>query len=109
MIQAKGPSKKYGRPVAVGELSFEVSEGLVTGFVGPNGAGESTAKRLMLGLDHGAGITTFNGKRCADLSSPSRAVGASLESKAFFPSPAHRSRLPEHACRSRWHLAHACR
>jgi ABC-2 type transport system ATP-binding protein len=39
MIEARGLVKRYGSTVAVNDLSFSVRPGLVTGFLGPNGAG----------------------------------------------------------------------
>ena len=63
VIEARGLGKVYAGKAAVDDLSFEVRPGSVTGFLGPNGAGKSTTMRLMLGLDHGAGSTTFDGCR----------------------------------------------
>ena len=34
------------------ELSLEIPEGRITGFVGKNGAGKSTAIKLILGIFH---------------------------------------------------------
>jgi ABC-type uncharacterized transport system ATPase subunit len=44
MIEARGLSKRYGDKVAVDDLSFTVRSGLVTGFLGPNGAGDPTTE-----------------------------------------------------------------
>ena len=38
MIEARGLTKHFGRVVAVDDLSFTVRPGVVTGFLGPNGA-----------------------------------------------------------------------
>jgi ABC-2 type transport system ATP-binding protein len=43
-------SKKYGKFVAVDDLSFEVQEGEVLGFLGPNGAGKTTTMRMITGF-----------------------------------------------------------
>ncbi|HEX5114699.1 MAG TPA: ATP-binding cassette domain-containing protein, partial [Pseudonocardiaceae bacterium] len=51
MIEAVGLTKRYGRTLAVDDLSFTVQPGRVTGFLGPNGAGKSTTMRMVLGLD----------------------------------------------------------
>ena len=51
MIEATGLTKRYGATVAVDDLSFTVPPGQVTGFLGPNGAGQSTMMRMILGLD----------------------------------------------------------
>jgi ABC-2 type transport system ATP-binding protein len=43
-------TKRYGRLVAVDDLSFTVRRGAVTGFLGPNGAGKTTALAMICGL-----------------------------------------------------------
>jgi ABC-2 type transport system ATP-binding protein len=48
MIQARGLVKRYGSTVAVNDLSFTIRPGLVTGFLGPNRAGQTTTMRLIL-------------------------------------------------------------
>ena len=49
MITLSGLTKRYGARTAVDDLTFTVAPGRVTGFVGPNGAGGSTAMRMMVG------------------------------------------------------------
>ncbi len=49
MISVSSLSKKYGRFVAVDNLSFDVQEGEVLGFLGPNGAGKTTTMRMITG------------------------------------------------------------
>jgi len=93
VIEARGLGKVYGGKVAVNDLTFNVQPGSVTGFLGPNGAGKSTTMRLMLGLDHGAGATTFDGKPFASLVKPMRHVGALLEAKPFHPTRKARNHL----------------
>ncbi|MFI5426956.1 ATP-binding cassette domain-containing protein [Aeromicrobium sp. UC242_57] len=67
--------------------------GSVTGFLGPNGSGKSTTMRLMLGLDRGDGVTTFDGQPFASLEHPMRHVGALLEAKPFHPTRRARNHL----------------
>ena len=43
-------TKRYGAVTAVDDLSFTLEPGSITGFVGANGAGKSTALRMLLGL-----------------------------------------------------------
>lgn len=93
VIEARGLGKVYGGKAAVADLSFDVQPGSVTGFLGPNGAGKSTTMRLMLGLDHGAGTTTFDGKPFTSLVRPMRHVGALLEAKPFHPTRKARNHL----------------
>jgi ABC-2 type transport system ATP-binding protein len=93
VIEAHGLGKSYSGKPAVQDLSFEVHPGSVTGFLGPNGAGKSTTMRLMLGLDHGAGTTTFDGMPFTALHRPMQHVGALLEAKPFHPTRKARNHL----------------
>lgn len=93
MIQAEGLTKHYRKKLAVDNISFKVETGKVTGFLGPNGAGKSTTMRLMLGLDNGAGATTYDGKPLHAYHQPSQVVGILLEAKAFHPTRTARSHL----------------
>jgi ABC-2 type transport system ATP-binding protein len=101
VIEASALTKRYGDKLAVDDLSFQVRPGQVTGFLGPNGAGKSTTMRLMLGLDHGGGHTTFDGKIYRDLADPAGAVGAVLEAGSFHPTRSARNHLRMLAAPSR--------
>jgi ABC-2 type transport system ATP-binding protein len=93
VITARGLGKEYAGKPAVSDLSFEVHPGSVTGFLGPNGAGKSTTMRLMLGLDHGRGTTTFDGVPFTSLVRPMTQVGSLLEAKPFHPTRKARNHL----------------
>jgi ABC-2 type transport system ATP-binding protein len=94
MIEATGLTKRYGRTVAVEELSFTVQSGRVTGFLGPNGAGKSTTMRMVLGLDApDAGTVRIGGKHYRDLRHPLRTVGALLDAKWVHPNRSARAHL----------------
>ncbi len=93
LIEARGLAKSYAAKPAVVDLTFDVRPGTVTGFLGPNGSGKSTTMRLMLGLDRGAGVTTFDGRPFTALHHPMREVGALLEAKPFHPTRKARSHL----------------
>lgn len=49
-IEVKSVTRKFGRLVAVDDLSFNVGQGEIFGLLGPNGAGKTTAINLILGL-----------------------------------------------------------
>jgi len=86
VIEVRGVTKRFKDTVAVDDLSFEVKEGQVTGFLGPNGSGKSTTMRVIMGLDAAdAGSATVNGRRYHDLAVPLREVGALLEARSIHP------------------------
>jgi ABC-2 type transport system ATP-binding protein len=93
-IDVRSVTKRYGRTVAVDDLSFRVESGRVTGFVGPNGAGKSTTMRIVLGLDApDAGEARVGGRRYRELRAPLREVGALLEAGATHPGRRARNHL----------------
>ena len=84
MIEATHLTKRYGKTVAVNEVSFTVKPGQVTGFLGPNGAGKSTTMRMILGLDAPtSGDVRVDGKPYRQLTDPLRSVGALLDARAI--------------------------
>lgn len=93
MIKAAHLSKSFRKTTAVNDISFQVESGKVTGFLGPNGAGKSTTMRLMLGLDIGRGLTTYDGKQLHEYTQPSKVVGILLEAKAYHPTRTPRNHL----------------
>jgi ABC-2 type transport system ATP-binding protein len=50
VIKADKLTKRFGNFVAVNEISFDVSPGEIFGFLGANGAGKTTAMRMLCGL-----------------------------------------------------------
>jgi len=94
LLEAVGLSKRYGRNLVVDDVSFTVRPGLVTGFLGANGAGKSTTLRLLLGLDAPTrGHATFGGRPYAALDRPLATVGALLEARAVHPGRSARNHL----------------
>ncbi|MFD2255807.1 ABC transporter ATP-binding protein [Luteolibacter algae] len=49
MIEVTNLSKRYGRQLAVRDISFSVARGEIVGFLGPNGAGKTTTIRMLTG------------------------------------------------------------
>jgi ABC-2 type transport system ATP-binding protein len=49
-LRTENLSKRYGRLLAVDDLTLDVGAGEVFGFLGPNGAGKSTTVRMLLGM-----------------------------------------------------------
>ena len=87
-------SKSYGSHQVVGDLTFTVMPGRVTGFLGPNGAGKSTTMKILLGLARpSAGSATIGDRLYRDLVDPARTVGVVLEPNAFHPGRSGRNHL----------------
>jgi ABC-2 type transport system ATP-binding protein len=93
-LEVRNLSKRFGRTVAVDDLSFAVEPGRVTGFLGPNGAGKTTTMRALLGLVRpSAGEALVEGRPPAQMREPLRTVGAALEATAFHPGRSGRNHL----------------
>lgn len=64
MLEIDQVSKRYGDTVALDRLSFAVRPGQMYGFVGTNGAGKTTAMRIVLGvLEADSGTVRWRGRR----------------------------------------------
>lgn len=50
MIEVKDVTKKYGKFIAVDNISFTINEGEIIGLLGPNGAGKSTTMNMLTGF-----------------------------------------------------------
>ncbi len=55
IIKARNLTKQFGDFKAVDAISFEVSKGEIFGFLGANGAGKTTAMRMLTGLSRPTG------------------------------------------------------
>ncbi len=94
MIEITGLTKRFGRTVAVDQLSFKVEPGRVTGFLGPNGSGKSTTMRCMLGLDRAdVGTALFDGRTYQSIRRPLFEVGALLDAGYVHPGRTARNHL----------------
>lgn len=63
MIRVKNLTKDYGKRKGVFDISFEVNDGEVFGFLGPEGAGKTTTIRQLLGFEVSSrGRCFVNGK-----------------------------------------------
>ena len=86
VIEAQSLTKHFGDLVAVDQVSFNVPQGTVVGFLGPNGSGKTTTLRMLLGLvTPTEGTATVDGRPYRDLPDPLHAVGAVLDTSGFHP------------------------
>lgn len=85
VLRLEGVTKRFGRVVAVSELSFEVYQGDIFGFLGPNGAGKSTTLYMIAGLVHPtSGSIEVFGHAHTDFRAVRSQVGMLIEVPAFY-------------------------
>jgi ABC-2 type transport system ATP-binding protein len=83
-LSIQGLTKRYGDVVALKDLNLEVNGGEVYGFVGRNGAGKTTAMRIVVGvLAADAGEVTFAGT--ALTFEARRRIGYMPEERGLYP------------------------
>ena len=93
IISIQNLTKDFGPVRAVDDLSFDIDEGKVVGFLGPNGSGKTTTLRSLVGLvTPTSGTATINGLPYAQLSDPLTQVGVMLEA-ASHPARTARNHL----------------
>ena len=93
VIQTTGLSKRYKRRWAVDHLDLRVEQGDIYGFIGQNGAGKSTALKLLCGLARPTqGEALIFGKPVRD-SVARRRVGALIEQPGLYPDLSGRENL----------------
>lgn len=49
-VSAKNLTKRYGKSIAVNDVSFEIPSGRIVGLIGANGSGKTTTLQAILGL-----------------------------------------------------------
>src|SRR5262245_5836774 len=83
-LQIDKISKQFGDVVALRDMTFEVRAGELFGFVGSNGAGKTTAMRVILGvLEPDGGEVRWAG-RPLDLATR-RQIGYMPEERGLYP------------------------
>ena len=87
ILRTNGLSKSFGPVEALRGVDLEVQPGEAYGLLGPNGAGKTTLIGTILGLlQPTAGTVTLFGETLNGSSQHlSRRIGATLETRAFYP------------------------
>lgn len=83
VLECKGLTKRYGRMVALDDVSFTIEEGHIVGLLGPNGSGKTTFIKLCNGL-----LTPSSGELTVCGHAPgkeSKALVSYLPDRAFLP------------------------
>ena len=93
IITIQNLTKDFGPVRAVDDLSFDIDEGKVVGFLGPNGSGKTTTLRSLVGLvTPTSGTATINGVAYRELRDPLTQIGVMLEA-ASHPARTARNHL----------------
>ncbi|MGD6834073.1 ABC transporter ATP-binding protein [Sutcliffiella halmapala] len=83
-LQIEGVTKKFAKHVAVDDLTLEIPESQMFGFLGANGAGKTTTFRMVLGLlEPTAGKISWAGKPITY--KESQIVGYLPEERGLYP------------------------
>jgi ABC-2 type transport system ATP-binding protein len=84
MLEIRDLTRRFGDQTAVDRVSFEVPDGLMTGFVGGNGAGKTTTMRMVMGvLGIDAGEVLWQGRQITRLDR--RTFGYMPEERGLYP------------------------
>lgn len=87
ILQTKELSKTYGNVTAVDKISMHLQQGEIYGFIGQNGAGKTTAIRMILNLtSKTAGEVELFGEPSSDknIYQHLRKIGAIIETPGFY-------------------------
>lgn len=87
IIETFNLSKRFGKTLAVDNISFTVEPGQVFGFLGPNGSGKTTTIGMILGITTPTSgeFRLFHGNTPHDLFRARKRIGATLEQPNFYP------------------------
>ena len=89
VVRTEHLTKRYGKLVAVDDLTLEVHRGQIFGFLGPNGAGKTTTMSMILGLiaPTSGNIEIFGLSIKSNLAGILGRIGAVMESESpgFYP------------------------
>ncbi|HBG65277.1 MAG TPA: bacitracin ABC transporter ATP-binding protein [Treponema sp.] len=99
LLELKNVTKSYGRQTALSSVSFSVQEGHVYGFVGENGAGKTTALRIIAGLARASSgsVELFGCGSRKMLPQQRRKIGCMIERPVFDGSLCAEENLRLHA------------
>lgn len=87
IIETNDLTKKYGNQVCVSHISLHVKKGRIYGLLGRNGAGKTTAMRMLLGLSrpNSGQIRIFGEPLAGNENKVLPRIGSLIESPGFYP------------------------
>ncbi|TAJ94553.1 MAG: ATP-binding cassette domain-containing protein [Gammaproteobacteria bacterium] len=87
VIETSNLTKRFGKTLAVDDVSLKVERGHVYGILGPNGSGKTTTIGMIVGIIRPTSGTfrLFDGDTPQDLHEARRRIGGTLEQPNFYP------------------------
>lgn len=83
IVETKDLTKKFSNKVAVNKINMHIKKGDIYGFIGKNGAGKTTAMKMILGLlNPSDGEILING--CKELDKERRKIGSLIENPGLY-------------------------
>jgi ABC-2 type transport system ATP-binding protein len=95
-IRIRGVTKSFTSVIAVNDLSPDIPQGSIYGFIGPNGSGKTTTMRMIVGISHpdGGSIQVFGQEMSAN--SPTGVAGYLPEERGLYRKMTVRALLEFH-------------
>lgn len=86
VLEVKNINKFFGKKQILKDISFDIEEGEILGFVGPNGSGKTTTIKIILGLQKASsGEVYINGENIKEnFENAIKKVGAIVESPDMY-------------------------
>lgn len=85
-VSVRGITKRYGKFVALDDVSLDIEQGEFLSLLGPSGAGKTTILRMIAGFDRpDTGEIYLMGRDIVDLPSHKRPVNTVFQNYALFP------------------------
>lgn len=83
IVETKDLTKKFSNKVAVNKINMHIKKGDIYGFIGKNGAGKTTAMKMILGLlNPSDGEILINGSK--ELDKERRKIGSLIENPGLY-------------------------
>jgi len=84
VIEIQNVTKSFGEKVVLNDISFNVKEGRIYGFIGPSGSGKTTLIKLIVGMDSpNKGAISLLGEKMPNLNILQR-IGYMAQSDALY-------------------------
>ena len=85
-VHVSGVTKRFGKTVALDDISLQVRRGELMTLLGPSGCGKTTLLNLIAGfLEPDGGEIVIDGQQITDLPAYRREIGIMFQSYALFP------------------------